>query len=203
MNLVLEVGDGEVHVWVVRLPGTDAASARPARDALARLVARYASEARLEHRAGRRPTVHGAPLHVSLARSGELALVAVAAGTEVGVDLERVVPAPPSAVVSHLLSDDEAEALRELAASERDVAFARAWVRKEAALKAAGVGLAVEPPLVEVGVEASLPRRVAVPGHGTVVVADLEVVPDHAAAVAVSGSAHPVVRVRRTSSTVR
>jgi phosphopantetheinyl transferase len=158
------------------------------------VVSEYGSGARVLFRAGRRPLVVGSPLRVSLARAPGLALVGVATSREVGVDVEPVRPAPPDSVAAQLLSGLEAEALSHCASGERDLAFVRAWVRKEAALKAAGVGLAVEPCLVEVGVEPDGPGVVTVPGRGRLRLSDVDV-DGHVAAVAAVGTA-PVRVIR-------
>jgi 4'-phosphopantetheinyl transferase superfamily protein len=187
---------GEVHVWLVSLPDGDPALRRDAaRAALDTIAARYDTTARVVHRDGRRPVAPGSGLELSLARGGEIALVSVATGCAAGVDVEPIVAAPSRAVVTHLLTNREATALDALPTFERDAAFARSWVRKEAALKAVGVGLAVEPRLVEVGVEEVTTRLVVVPGHGVVTVADLDV-PGYAAAVAVRAIAAPSGRLR-------
>ncbi|THV33446.1 4'-phosphopantetheinyl transferase family protein [Glycomyces buryatensis] len=117
-----------------------------------------------------RPAVKSDPrLHFSLSHGGGYALAAFAAAP-VGVDVE---PVPDFAVMGDLLGClDGAEGadLAALARAERPEAFARAWVRKEARLKALGTGLALDPATVHVGIG-------PVPGAGTV---DL-VVPDGSA----------------------
>jgi 4'-phosphopantetheinyl transferase len=75
----------------------------------------------------------------NLAHSGALALVAVAAGREVGVDLEELRPIPDAeTVAAQFFSAAEREALRAAPGAE---GFLRLWTRKEAALKRDGVGL--------------------------------------------------------------
>ncbi|MCR4514912.1 4'-phosphopantetheinyl transferase superfamily protein [Aeromicrobium sp. 50.2.37] len=85
-----------------------------------------------------RPVSPGEPaLGLSLAHAGGLALVAVVQGARVGVDLE-------------LLGTD-VEHLADVALGPRDAPaptpseLLRTWTRKEAVLKAVGVGLAVDP----------------------------------------------------------
>lgn len=84
--------------------------------------------------------------------SGWLA-VALAVDREVGVDLEPLaIPGDWRAIARAVCSEGETQALAALPARERKRAFLRAWTRKEAVLKAAGVGLAgaVSPAVVEV-----------------------------------------------------
>jgi 4'-phosphopantetheinyl transferase len=183
-----------VHVWFSEFPERDPAARRGAgRAALEEVVGRYAPDARVILCPGRRPEVVGSPIEVSLARAGPVALVAISTEREVGVDVEEVRPAPPSAVLRHLLTDHESCALEAQPAAERQLSFARAWVRKEAALKAVGVGLAVEPCLVEVGIEPESQGVVAVPEKGVVTLRDLHV--DRCvAAVAARGAASFSVR---------
>lgn len=96
-------------------------------------------------------TRHGKPhlpgssgLDFSLAHSGGLALIAAAQGRRVGVDVERVRPGTDVlAVAHHALSPAERLEIESASADEeRRRAFFRCWTRKEAYLKARGVGLA-------------------------------------------------------------
>src|SRR5205085_12251591 len=86
----------------------------------------------------------------NLAHSGEIALVAVTRDHDVGVDVERVRPdADRWALVDHALTAPERHELQRIAPTARAYAFLSMWARKEALLKAAGVGLGVEPALIE------------------------------------------------------
>lgn len=77
----------------------------------------------------------------------------VALGVEVGVDVEEFAPPDRDGVAETVLSAAELAAYRALPATGRDAAFLRAWTRKEAVLKAAGVGFLVEPRGFAVGVD--------------------------------------------------
>lgn len=104
----------EVHVW----------RTKPDRGrwALRQVLARYLNEdpAEIELRTGE----HGKPaladpaatLRFNLSHSGELALVAVTQGREVGVDVQKIKP-------------------------HRDIAFYEGWARREAIVKCLGTGL--------------------------------------------------------------
>ena len=85
----------------------------------------------------------GAPdLRFSLAHSGALALVAVAVGQEVGVDVEAERPLPDVLrLARRVAAPHEREALAACDADEQRRAFFRLWVAKEAVLKARGTGL--------------------------------------------------------------
>lgn len=190
----------EAHVWVLPLDedvraGGAAACRSAARTVLDRTVAIYAPEAHVIHRAGRRPEVRGAPLHVSLAHTVTLAVAAITGAVEVGVDVEPVREAPPDAVLAQLLTEDEAAVVMALPPSARGRAFVQAWVRKEAVLKAVGVGLSLDPRRVEVGSDGSPAGLVILPGGWVATVVDL-VIAGHEAAIAFAGDTAPTVRVR-------
>jgi 4'-phosphopantetheinyl transferase len=96
-------------------------------------------------------TDHGKPrlagssgLDFSLAHSDGLALIAVARDRLVGADVERVRPRTDvQAVARHAFSPAERLDIESRATDdERRAAFFRSWTRKEAYLKARGVGLA-------------------------------------------------------------
>jgi 4'-phosphopantetheinyl transferase len=142
-----------------------------------------------------KPRLRGSSLRFSLSHSGHVALVALARGHDVGVDVERIRPDVDRwAMVGHVLTARERRQLEGVTPAQRAHAFLSMWTRKEALLKAAGVGLGIDPALVELD-RASL--RAVPPALGsaqdwTVVDIPLE---GHVAAVAVR-------RASRSSSTV-
>lgn len=80
----------------------------------------------------------------NLAHTGELALLAVARDGEVGVDVERVSPVPDCLDLARAyLSVRECEHLTALPDTERSLAFLRCWTRREAVVKATGLGLSI------------------------------------------------------------
>lgn len=85
---------------------------------------------------------HGRSLRFSLSHSGDLALVAVSRGREVGVDVERVRPRGDlGGFVARYLSPREREAFARIPSADRRRAFFEFWTLKEAYLKACGDGL--------------------------------------------------------------
>jgi 4'-phosphopantetheinyl transferase len=81
-------------------------------------------------------------LRFSMSHSGGLALYAFSLGREVGVDVEEfTVDVDLAPMERRFLSAAERNALALLEGTERRRAFYRTWVRKEAFLKAIGVGL--------------------------------------------------------------
>lgn len=94
------------------------------------------------------------PLHFNLSHSGDLALVAVAADRELGVDLERLrADLAVLKLARRFFAPAEAAALARLAEDELIPAFCRMWVRKEALLKAFGEGISRNLARIEVDAE--------------------------------------------------
>ncbi|WP_406282070.1 4'-phosphopantetheinyl transferase family protein [Embleya sp. NBC_00896] len=89
-----------------------------------------------------------AGLDFSISHAGERVVLAVVEGAEVGVDVERIV------AVEGTMSAAELAAQARLSAAERAVDAITRWTRKEALLKAYGLGLTVDP------------RRLTVTGAG-------------------------------------
>lgn len=101
---------------------------------------------------------HGKPglasgnLAFNLTHSGSTGLLAISASGEVGIDLERVsLPADPHALAASVFTDEECRVLKSLPATQLAAAFFTCWTRKEAALKAVGTGMSVDPRSVHVG----------------------------------------------------
>jgi 4'-phosphopantetheinyl transferase len=83
-----------------------------------------------------------ASLRFNFSHSEDLALLAVAAGIEVGIDIEyRHRDISVALFARHILCKREAEALQRLPAAQHRQALLAAWTCKEAYLKAQGVGL--------------------------------------------------------------
>ena len=103
---------------------------------------------------GKPALVSGAGLEFNLSHSGDVALVAVARGSAVGIDVERIRPNPNGCTIaSRFFSPREAEALRRVPAAETSAAFYRCWTRKEAYVKARGEGLSLPLDSFEVSLE--------------------------------------------------
>ncbi|MDO9407844.1 4'-phosphopantetheinyl transferase superfamily protein [Patulibacter sp.] len=143
-----------------------------------------------------RPLLPQAPgLHVSLSHAARLAAVALAAD-EVGVDVEPC--DRPDADLQGLTSQLHPDERRLVAASgDRRAALLRCWVRKEAAMKARGLGLA----------EPLDAHSTAWPGDRGVTadglhVLDVDAGPAHLGAVAVRapGGATPTIVVTTSGS---
>jgi len=99
-------------------------------------------------------------LHFNLSHSGDAALLAITRAGPVGADLEQVRPlAEMDGLVTRFFSAGEQSAFARLAAAEKPPAFFRLWTRKEAWLKATGVGITRGLDQVEVTFQPDAPAR--------------------------------------------
>jgi 4'-phosphopantetheinyl transferase len=88
------------------------------------------------------PAAAAVALRFNISHSGSIALYAFALGVEVGVDVESIGRRRDELVLAErALGHAEAERLRALDPARREREFLRSWVRHEAGLKCAGVGL--------------------------------------------------------------
>jgi 4'-phosphopantetheinyl transferase len=89
------------------------------------------------------PTAPGAPgLEFNLSHSHDLALIALATGRRVGIDVEWTKgSAPVEGIARRFFSDAEQAWLAEAPTGGRRKRFFRIWVRKEAYLKGRGEGI--------------------------------------------------------------
>jgi 4'-phosphopantetheinyl transferase len=120
------------------------------RVALREILGRYASippsEVRFCYGRRGKPALdlEGTVLRFNLSHSGDLALVAIALGREIGVDVERVrVDRDFERIATRFFSKVEVATLLAFSPAERTEAFYRCWTRKEAYIKAIGEGLAI------------------------------------------------------------
>jgi 4'-phosphopantetheinyl transferase len=79
------------------------------------------------------------PAHIffSLSHSGDWAVCAVSDECELGVDIQKIVPAHPR-VAQRVFTPEQNEKLRSLPGAERDALFCEYWVLREASIKLAG-----------------------------------------------------------------
>jgi len=120
-----------------------------ARAALRALLGRHLgvapADVRLGTAPGGKPFLADAvpPLHFNVSHSGDLALIALTRGGEVGIDVEGVRPSGDDwvALARRYFASEEVAALERYSSSERVEAFFRVWTRKEAIVKLLGDGL--------------------------------------------------------------
>lgn len=85
-------------------------------------------------------------LTFNLSHSGDLALLAVAQGMEVGVDIEKIEPSLDyQRLAARFFSSEENAALMAAPKARRRRMFYRLWTKKEAQLKGAGGGFSAPP----------------------------------------------------------
>jgi 4'-phosphopantetheinyl transferase len=106
-------------------------------------------------------------LRFNLAHSGELALVAVTRGGEIGVDVERLRPVEHwQEIAARYFHPTETAAIGADAA-QTPINFFRCWTRKEAVLKAIGVGIIFPLDLFRVPMEEDVAAWIDVPPHAS------------------------------------
>jgi 4'-phosphopantetheinyl transferase len=124
----------------------------------------------------------------NLSHSGDVALIAMGNGAALGVDIEcwRAMPDAVDLAMHHFAAGEIA-ALKEAAQSQRDGLFLRIWTRKEACLKAIGMGLSSPTNSFDVGAHNQGETLVRIPDGATqhrVMVRQLEAGADAIAALA-------------------
>jgi medium-chain acyl-[acyl-carrier-protein] hydrolase len=111
---------------------------------LGRYLGHSPQRLRFTYGAHGKPALAGGGLGFNVSHSEDLALIAVARNREVGVDLERVRPeVATQEIAARYFSAQEIKDLQALPRRLRSVAFFNCWTRKEAYLKATGIGLAL------------------------------------------------------------
>ncbi len=114
------------------------------RQRLADFVGAEAAARPFAYGADGKPALDGAPapVHFNLSHARGVALVAIAFGRRVGVDLAATGGAIPlDKVIARFFSPPERSAVEAVPDAERRALFARIWVRKEAYLKGRGEGI--------------------------------------------------------------
>jgi len=135
----------------------------------------------------------GANLHLNLAHTGDLALIAVTNVGDVGVDIESIRPIKNvDDLVARFFSARENELFQQVPAAEKPAAFFNLWTRKEALLKATGEGLTGSLSLMEVSFLPGEPARLlAISGNRQMgtrwILRELSPAPGFTGAVAVEG----------------
>lgn len=91
-----------------------------------------------------KPALVNSDLEFNLSHSGDFALLAVTQNRKVGVDVERIRQGISSHVIAQqYFSKAEVAELQSLPMGQREAAFFTCWTRKEAYIKAQGLGLSL------------------------------------------------------------
>jgi 4'-phosphopantetheinyl transferase len=138
---------------------------------------------------GKPQLVHGTALHFNLSHSEHECLIGVSRHSTIGVDIEapRAVLDADALARLHFTDDEYAEWSR-AADDLRDRTFLACWTRKEACVKAVGVGLSAKPASIEAGCATEI-RAVAIPfgsQRGEVMLCSLQLPGESVAAVALA-----------------
>lgn len=138
-------------------------------------------------------------IHFNISHSDNLALIAVATGRAIGVDLERVrSDLAADEIAGRFFSPSERAALANLPAESKSEAFFRCWTRKEAFIKAIGEGLSYPLDAFDVTLTRDEPARLLRVGNDPAEAArwsicDLKVPHGFVAALAARSAASEVV----------
>ncbi|BFI94501.1 MAG: 4'-phosphopantetheinyl transferase superfamily protein [Rhodanobacter sp.] len=138
------LGADEIHVWRLRRP--HGSKRQPLLDLLARYLGIEASAVRLVEDPHGRPALdpaHRDAFDFNWSHSGGHALLALAQGVSLGIDLEhRRARANALGIAQRFFTADEAAWLGALDGEKRLTAFLMLWTAREAVLKAMGRGIA-------------------------------------------------------------
>lgn len=171
-----QLGEDEIHVWSLYLPGAARTVAAAARAAMLRMLGIYAGRLEplfLERGPHGKPYAPDLPwLQFNLSHAGSHVLLAFARKQAIGVDIEAVDRSVRvDEVARRFFAASEADVLQALPADQRTRAFVQLWTRKEAVLKAIGEGIGFGLEKLEFALTASgdvgALRRIAAQG-GTV-----------------------------------
>jgi 4'-phosphopantetheinyl transferase len=106
-----------------------------------------------------KPRLHGCAHVFNLSHSGSAALIGIATGEDIGVDVELLRGVDDVwPLAEQVLSSGECNELRGVSPAQTVRAFLVAWTRKEACLKAVGCGLNLAPRDFDVGLVPGLRR---------------------------------------------
>lgn len=142
-----------------------------------------------------------AGLRFNASHAGDLALLAMARGMPLGVDIEEIRPGiVEPALVARVLTPGERVDFATLPPDVAASTFFTAWARKEAVVKATGEGLSVEPDTLEVAPTRPKAPPVHRPDGARWWLADLDIGARHRAALA---TPRPDVEISMSRWTIR
>ncbi|TBR36188.1 MULTISPECIES: 4'-phosphopantetheinyl transferase family protein [Dyella] len=134
------------------------------------------------------PVLPGTGLATSLSHSGRWVAIAIGATPIVGVDIERL---PCDLALDDMLGtichEDEVGAVAALPPGERESAILQLWTRKEALLKAFGVGLTATPASIRLTPDAPMEPPTCARGQPACLIRDIHLPPGLVGALAAPG----------------
>lgn len=151
---------------------------------LGKVTGRPPESIRLEKSAAGKPWLEGSGVAFNLSHARGYSLIALSLAADIGCDIEdRFGQDDVMELGAGVLHASELDALQRLGAHERQDAFRRYWVRKEAVLKAAGTGFLRDPRLVVTGLDEPHATWIGEPGPA-LTLHDRQIAPGCVAAVA-------------------
>lgn len=91
-----------------------------------------------------KPALDGSEIRFNVSHSYDMGMIAITRGKEIGCDIERIEPSfAELGIPERFFSPYEVAALLTLPAEEQCAAFFRCWTRKEAYIKACGMGVSL------------------------------------------------------------
>jgi 4'-phosphopantetheinyl transferase len=148
---------------------------------------------------GKPALAESAGIEFNASHSGRLAVFALTAGCQIGVDVEQLRPLRDmQSIADRFFCPEEAADLMTVAADQRERAFFACWTRKEAYIKAVGDGLSAPLDGFRVPVQPGEPVRFIHVAHDTNAAKawtlhDLQLADNYVSALAYRDSERPVV----------
>ena len=158
------------------------------REILAAYLNRPAQSLAFDYNPQGKPSLPETGLRFNLSHTQGIGLLAVTDGQEAGIDVEginRRVDSP--GIVRRFFAPAEVDALFALPEAQRQRAFFDCWTRKEAYIKARGLGLSIPLDSFEVGLEPGIPPTLRAPDPGWYIYA-IDPGPNFTAALVVEGA---------------
>jgi 4'-phosphopantetheinyl transferase len=148
-------------------------------------------------------------IEFNMSHSGGIVLIAIAQHISIGVDVEAVRPMPErAAIVQRYFHPGEAADFARVSPADAEAAFFRCWSRKEAVVKALGLGMSLDLHRYRVAcLPGAKPEVLALEGDDapqkTWSLIDLHLGPDHVGALAARHRALVVTRAAFDAATLR
>lgn len=144
-----------------------------------------------------RPFLSYGDLEFNVGHSGDIALYGFARNADIGVDVECLRSMGVMEIAGRFFSPSEVESLAAVSEAAREAAFYRCWTRKEAYLKAKGLGLQTPLDSFTVSLDADRPALLSVDNDPEEPrrwnFANVDVGPDAVGVAVVSGIARNVI----------